>query len=271
MRLIISFIFAMSWLVSGIVFGSESQVSKDAIAIRVMPNLNHYSPERWYYEQGFKGEPSHKIVDGYEGLQDGNTIYVNAANIVGNKFHTNIYVIAFNVGSEDITIEIFSEILSNIKFNTELEPDELLGECNDNEANICTLDLDCAQQYYCDSGKAKIIRDTKRLADIAEIEIALGRYKQKHGREPELLSGTYLPGATISTWPSWQDTFAPELGFSSLPTDPINKLVCGTIENVEIEQETCWAEKTQQFADKEPHIPTINLKEDSYVYAFVSD
>ncbi len=36
----------------------SSQSSSDAIAIRVMPNPNHYTIERWYQEQVFKGHLS---------------------------------------------------------------------------------------------------------------------------------------------------------------------------------------------------------------------
>ena len=279
--LIFIFLFActMLALLSSIVFAVEP--AADAIAIRVIPNFEHYSSARWYNEQGYVRQPTPMVIDGYDAVRDGNTIYVNAANVIinsdgGKEFYTNIYVIAFSIGSEDVTADIFLEILSNIKFNTDLEPYEILGQCTDG-ATTCTLDSDCPQSYYCDSEKAKIIRDTKRLADLTEIEIALEKYKEAHGgRSPELLSGTYIPGVTVSTWPSWQQTFAPMLGLASLPTDPINKLVCGYIVDdggnvIEREEETCWAEEVQQFVDKDPRSPKINLVPGSSVYMFVAE
>ena len=54
----------------------------DAIAVRIIPNPNHYSIVRWYEAQGFEGSPQALVVDGYEAIRDGRTVYVNAANVV---------------------------------------------------------------------------------------------------------------------------------------------------------------------------------------------
>ena len=67
--------------------------SPDAVAFRIMPNPAHLSPLRWYQENvQVKGSPQTLIVDGYEAVRDGRTVYVNAANITGdNQLYTNIY------------------------------------------------------------------------------------------------------------------------------------------------------------------------------------
>ncbi|MEA1962683.1 MAG: hypothetical protein U9M94_00415, partial [Patescibacteria group bacterium] len=43
---------------------TQAQVSSDVIAIRVIPNQEHYSALRWYKKQGFSGSPQSLIVDG---------------------------------------------------------------------------------------------------------------------------------------------------------------------------------------------------------------
>jgi hypothetical protein len=60
---------------------SKAAQDSDAIAVRVMPNTNHDSIETWYSKQGFKGSPQSLIVDGYEAIRDGRTVFVNAANV----------------------------------------------------------------------------------------------------------------------------------------------------------------------------------------------
>src|SRR3990167_10127991 len=75
--------------------------SPDAIAIRVMPNLGHLSPLKWYGENiKLQGSPQVLTVDGYEAVRDGRTVYVNAANISGDKLYTNIYLISYNQSAE---------------------------------------------------------------------------------------------------------------------------------------------------------------------------
>ncbi|MBU4455684.1 hypothetical protein KJ586_04210, partial [Patescibacteria group bacterium] len=49
---------------------SSAAKSPDAIAIRVIPNTEHYSPLRWYKEQGFLGSPQSMSINGYEAIRD---------------------------------------------------------------------------------------------------------------------------------------------------------------------------------------------------------
>jgi len=190
-----------------------------------MPNPSHISALRWYKEQKFTGAPQSLLIDGYTAVRDGRTVYVNAANIGSdNSFYTNIYVISYNQAAENATIDIFGQILSHWKFNTNIE----------------------------EFKKIELVKDTARLADLADIRIALENYKQdpQHGYYPKLTSGSYLANKTISTWPSWQDTLAKELG-GSLPTDPVNKL--GKCDGYN--ETTCWNEQTKEFATTFPVLP----------------
>ncbi|MFH1823035.1 MAG: MopE-related protein, partial [Patescibacteria group bacterium] len=242
---------------------AEAQ-SKDAIAIRVIPNPNHISAQRWYGEQGFSGSPQAIIVDGYEGIRDGRTVYVNAANILnptaaydpnnpdnpnGPQFFTNIYLISYNQQAEKSTVDIFGQIVSHWQFNTNLAK----GKDNqDNDAvcsgdtNLkCITDKDCAGNGYCSSFKAQVTRDTIRLARLNDIDTKLKQYGQVRGSYPQLSAGTYLPKITFSTWPSWQDNFAKELG-GSLPVDPINKFADCSLP-AGYATTTCWNESEKKF------------------------
>ena len=250
---------------SSLVFAqSEKTDSPDAIAIRVIPNPDHLSISRWYSEQGFKGSPQALTVDGYEALRDGRTVYVNAANVVGNELYTNIYLISYNQEAEAATQSILNQIISHWKFNTNVIGS---GQCGQTETS-CLTDADCPQSQYCNSSKARITRDVKRLTRLVEIKIAMENYKETKGYYPKLAAGTYLANKTISTWPSWQQTLAKELGVG-LPTDPINKLG----DCPDYNSTTCWKEADKSFADPTPADSEFNLPAGSnaFVYTTTSD
>ena len=193
-----------------------ADISPDAIAIRVMPNSEHFSPLIWYGKNiKLKGSPQNLMVDGYEAVRDGRTVYVNAANISGNNFYTNIYIISYNQEAENKTIDIFGQILAHWKFNTN-------SEINSGQ-------------------KQKIIRDVKRLANLYELNLALANYKKD--TFPRLKSGSYIAGASVSTWPSWQATLGADLG-ATMPVDPVNKLGgCPA----GFDKKTCWNQTDKIF------------------------
>lgn len=233
--------------------------SPDAIAVRIIPNPEHYSPLLWYGNQGFTGSPQSFLVDSYDAIRDGNTVYVNAANVDGGVLYTNIYLISLNEKSENASKEIFTQIVANWKFNTNLtEP----GKCGISEV-VCMVDSDCQQGVFCDSHKAKVVRDTKRLSNLAEMKRILEVYRQKNNRYPILPAGTYLPHTSLSVWPSWQKALALELG-QTLPLDPLNKLgACGEDRFNPI---TCWDEKAKEFAKTLPALP-----DNSNVFLYIID
>jgi|GEM_PF-6719722 len=231
----------------------------DAIAVRVLPNTNHYSPLTWYKKQGFKGSPVALKVDGYEAVQDGRTVYVNVANVVNSSFYTNIYIISYTQEATAETQDIFSNILKNWRFNINLNE---VGTCifqSDTNAS-CIRDTDCTGGGFCDSEKAKLTRDMKRLGDIIDLRMQIESYKNTYGFYPKLSAGTYLPGKSISTWPSWSGEFKTELGIT-LPVDPINKL--GSC--VGYDSTTCWDEKTKSFAQSGAFLPY-----DSYAFFYTT-
>ena len=219
--------------------------SADAIAMRVIPNPEHYSSLRWYNEKvPNKSTPQLLTVDGYEAVRDGRTVYVDAANVdlAGPTLHTNIYIISYNQQAEKPTEDIFGQILANWRFNSNLEI--LPGNCSDNSSISCLNDSECLTLGYCTSFKAKVTRDTLRLARLNDIKSAINKYQQsyKHKHFPILSAGTYLTNRTISVWPSWQETLGEILG-SSLPVDPLNQLSNCPGYNIQ----TCWNEQSKSF------------------------
>ncbi|MEK7211891.1 MAG: IPT/TIG domain-containing protein, partial [Patescibacteria group bacterium] len=127
--------------------------TRDAIGIRVLRNENHLSPLRWYYEEKkFKGSPQPLIIEGYEAIQDGRSVYIAAVNYdtppaagpesgqtYTNKIFTNIYLLSYNEGASDETKEIFKQILNNFKLNTNLTDQRVCV----GGAAVCENDFDC--------------------------------------------------------------------------------------------------------------------------------
>jgi len=246
----ISYKFNLSLVLLSIVIGmffifSQGNVyaieSPDAIAIRIEQNPNHYSPARWYRENiKIQGSPQALYVDGYEAVRDGRTVYINAANIANNNFYTNIYIISYNQEAQPNTVDIFGQILKNWKFNTNIQE---TSSCNISSTISCVNDKDCSGGEYCLSNKAKLVRDVKRLSDIADVGTSLNNYKKAKGYYPKLTAGSYLSNISLSVWPSWGDTLSRDLGIS-LPVDPINQL--GNCPG--FDAKTCWNPQTKKFA-----------------------
>lgn len=217
------------------------EVSPDAVAVRVASNPEHYSPLLWYKKNvKVQGAPQKLSVDGYEAIREGRTVYVNAANISGNTLFTNIYIMSFNQQAEKQTEDIFGQMLAHWKFNTNIPDDQ----------------------------KSKVKNDVRRLADFAEMKLALENYKNKHGHYPKLSAGSYAQNGTVSVWPSWQENLAKDLG-ASLPVDPVNKL--GPCSGYAAS--TCWNESEKKFADPSPENNSLDLPSGSlaYVYSVSSD
>lgn len=125
----------------------------------------------------------------------------------------------------------------------------------DGKTVACSSDDDCSSlsvvedggpvSIFCDANKDKLRRDLQRLTDVRLMVDELADYgaSVRHcsvtkgqscfqigdcpGDEtclatvPSLLSGTYIPSITNSTWPSWQAQLSNALG-TALPTDPLN-------------------------------------------------
>jgi len=296
------FIITLGLFLAGSAVKSDS--GSDAIAIRVVPNTEHYSIERWYQEQGFSGSPQALTVDGYQAVRDGRTVYVNAANIdiSGNLLYTNIYLISYNQESEQSTVDILGQIVSHWRFNHNLTgsgkcalssvtcsvDEDCSGgyvcgndqhEFQDNkcvmpddsqdllDTRSCLNDDDCPSNLFCTSLKSGIVRDIRRLGQITELKVLLADYLDNNGTYPKLSAGTYLPQVSVSTWPSWQGVLGQNLRFNSGLVDPINTLgSCPGNFNID----TCWNEDLQKFYDPFPS-NGLDLPDNSFVYVYTTD
>ena len=107
-----------SFLLPSVKAQSSNSDASDAIAVRIIPNPNHYSISRWYESQGFSGAPQELTVDGYEAVRDGRTVYVNATNVEGKNIYTNVYLISYNQTTTNKTVDILGQIISHWKFNS---------------------------------------------------------------------------------------------------------------------------------------------------------
>ncbi|MEI7498689.1 MAG: myxococcus cysteine-rich repeat containing protein [Candidatus Falkowbacteria bacterium] len=255
--------------------------ASDAIAIRILPNPKHFSVLRWYQSKGFTGSPAVMSVDGYDAVRDGRTVYVGFSNIVevgaadsrltvGDKLYTNIMVISYNQDQTKETVEIFNRILENFKINSNITA---AGSCSETLAQKCVYGTSCqvpqcsacSNTEHCISSHDVAVRDTRRLADLADLGDALQKYRDNNqGFCPKLAGGSYLPNKSVSTWPSWQEKLGIALG-GSLPVDPINRLgPCGSNFN----PITCWDEKQKAYGGK--LVPVFGLPTSSNAYYYSS-
>ncbi|MCK5358560.1 MAG: putative metal-binding motif-containing protein, partial [Elusimicrobiales bacterium] len=212
----------------------------------------------WYQEQNFIGSPQSMIVDGYAAVRDGRTLYVNVGNADSGNLYTNIYLISYNQEAEIATRDIFGQILSHWKFNTNLL---VTGFCRGNPSIRCLKDEECPVRDSCDSSKARVIRDTRRLADLADMRVKLNQFNFDNGHFPSLSAGSYLPNRSLSAWPSWDDALRDELG-SNMLLDPINNL--GNCPGYN--DDTCWDEVNKSFPTALPDLPMNSL-----VYIYLSN
>jgi cysteine-rich repeat protein len=228
---------------------NEPSLRGDGIGIRIVANPLHQSPSAWYASKGFSGSPKAITVDGYEAVQDGNTVYIGAVNTTGlasGDIYPNIYVISRNPDAQPETIDIFDQMVKNFVLNVNLQEDSqnacvyalpegthVSGESfrgADGRAVTCTADWECLNQnrnLRCASFKTKMQRDIKRIADFQRMSDSLESVKERTSKYPDLQTGSFLQTMSNSRWPSWQGAFTAELG-TTPPADPVNRfLTCG--------------------------------------------
>lgn len=279
---------------------SLSTDAADAIAVRVIPNPNHYSISRWYEAQGFQGSPQALIVDGYEAIRDGRTVYVNAANVDTNSriIYTNIYLISYNQNPAPKTVDILGQIVAHWKFNGNIAENTNPAPSCSISATSCNLDADCAADQYCatssagvassscllkspknclvdtdcpntlfcNSIKSRITRDIKRIGQLEELKEALFNFKTHNNYYPRLSSGTYLANNSLSVWPSWTQSLLSEVAVSQNFLDPINRL--GSCFGYDAK--TCWNPDLKKFIYN-PTGGTLILPSGSYAFAYSAD
>jgi hypothetical protein len=162
-------------------FKESDPEKKDGIGIRIYANPEGLSPIAWYKNNVENpGSPQSLTVDGYQAVRDGRTVYVGATNIdyAGPQIYNNIYLISYNDEASGETKNIFNQMLSNWRFNT----------------NIST-----------DSDKELIARDLNRINDLKTIAGYLENYRithQEYASENIALDASFENNSSIpsSVW-----------------------------------------------------------------------
>lgn len=211
------------WFLQYLFISPEDE--NDAFGIRVYENSNRLTPEAWYAANvPNPGDPQEITVDGYQAIQDGNSIYIAASNIDEDsngdgldELYSNIYLITFN--ESEAMADIQSQILEYIRFNWNLSYADCEG-----------------------SDKEKLVRDTRRVTDLGEIASLANAYYETTGSYPYPQSesfGSYIEELTSSVWSSWQGALGNLLG-STLPTDPYNFFYAADADDPWNAGETPW-------------------------------
>lgn len=196
----------------------------DALGIRVFINFNHLSPEKWYkLKQGVAPSGGATTVDGFPAIREGRTVYVAAPNLFNDQYYPNIYVISHTDNASNETVQIFENILKNFRLAL----------------------------FASTTEKTALQRDMVRFHSYWDLVYSLEDRRVKQGSYPKLETGSYLKGISTTHWPSWNQSFAQELG-KTPPKDPQDTwdptLVtsrCPTTSGYE--QSTCWSESLKRF------------------------
>lgn len=217
-------------------FFKEGADTRDVIGLLIFDNPDFLSPYDWY-RQRFPLDTggSSATVAGYPALKTGTTTYIGVTNFDGANLHGVMVVLDFNSNSAQAsTKNVYNQFLNKLQFNTNM---------NGTDAQ-------------------RVIRDTKRKQDIANISLLVESYKSENGGYPDLAAGSYIIGMSTSLWPSWQNTFGNTVG-RAVPLDPLNGFSpeCKSPEvpaGDGYEARTCWSEPKKTF-----HCPA-----DSHLYLF---
>jgi len=241
---------------------TANEWARDAIGLRIMGNSEHLGIADWYADRGFRGSPAPLTVSGYDALQEGRTVYVNAGAVSDTgAIYTNVNVLSFNDGAAAETVSVFNQILNRIDFNRNIDETGIcrVGIDPAEPTTSCVSDLGCGAGETCDVPQMKLARDVRRWADMHSMRDDLLR-----GTLPQLVEGTFLRSRTYSAWPSWQTVLGSAAG-TELPLDPLNLLApCPPVGEgeamVTYDQDTCWSAPSRQF----------QCNADSHIYGYRS-
>jgi len=117
--------------------------------------------------------------------------------------------------------------------------------CSNDSTHQCKTDADCAFSS-CQAARSFVRRDVKRLSDLRLIAEAAAKVKDATGAYPQMSSGSFIPGVSVSTWPSWSKELATELS-GTPPVDPLNRLAACPAGS-DYEAGTCWSPSQQKAA-----------------------
>jgi cysteine-rich repeat protein len=234
----------------------------------------------WYTKRFPNAQPPQPItIAGYDGVSDGSNYYVNAMNVVKNPagsvtVYSNIYVMSINPDAEASTRQVFTELLNSLEYNTNITDhgycvkDSIKKEDVDFVAEItkgssypytsqsCSTDFDCLDQAgapldgtngVCSNARTKFLRDWSRLGHVKSAQAKIESFVQKPNNQtyPQLKSGSFIPGYSVSKWSSWGalSNLVKDDGGVGLDSDPINEWS----QCAGADQQTCWNSDSTSF------------------------
>lgn len=236
----------------------------DAVGVQIFSMGEALDLDEWFAEHQIDtAEFSDTAVDGYPAKTDGSNYYIEALNYVedesdlnNSKIYTNIYLFSVNPDADGTTRNVFEQLIDSLEFNTNLTD---FGMCLSATADTvrttpgqivnvsCATDFDCrytsgdykdGTNGMCSNAKTKFFRDLDRTVDIRAAQDAISSYLATDVALPDfnghLQSGTFVPGYTVSRWPSWG--MLGGLVQTGLAVDPINEWT----ECDAPDQQTCW-------------------------------
>jgi len=238
---------------------SDGKDTGDAVGIRIAQNEDYLSPYAWYQSQGFAGSPTEIQLDGYQAIQDGRTVYGAVTNENGGVIYPNIFVFSYNDGASTETINIFSQMLATLNFNTNMETTSLCSDGTSYTDDVCQSNLDCSDTEICGDEVAKLQRDMERLTDVTTAAGYIDSYQAANsGQTPQLEAGTYVSPISASAWLSWNETLSSDL-LIALSTDPVNGYeTCSSSSDYNYDSATCVDQTKGVYA----------CSEGSYIYHY---
>ncbi|MDP2789685.1 MAG: Ig-like domain-containing protein [bacterium] len=234
----------------------------DSIGVRVIGSATEplgvyridLSPKRWYERTFGKASTGTTFeVDGYPALREGRTVYVVADyyDADTNWSHPAVYVFSHTDNARSETVQIFEQILKNLRFNASAGSDL----------------------------KTDLRNDLKRFHALNEVVYGIAAYHRANGKNPSLDTGTYIKHMTLTAWPSWQQEFGRVLGVT-LPQDPqglwdptatprLLPALCSkeaTLTTAAFNQTTCWNEVDKIFEFPSDNTNPLESTGIAYVY-----
>jgi len=216
----------------------------DVIGMRMFTNrgsaADSVNPGLWYTLEAANPVSGYSTIDvnGYSAIRVGTSTYIAGSNIDGG--YTNIYLLSYNEGAEQSTIDIYDQIIENILINDQI------GNVYDPDNQACSYN----PEY--------VARDTVRVNGIGTAKYYLANFFSSglgNNNYPALNNGTYIKNMTTSAWPSWSAKLGNDLS-TGLPVDPINTF--GTCDGANYEAATCWNAQDKLFT----------VPDGSYVYLY---
>ncbi len=206
----------------------------DAIGVKVFKNLDYLTLNDWLKNNIYNYESNRfntLKIDGYEAVVDqtGNNVYIAALN-VSSTVYSNIYLFSLSAYANADTKKVFDQILTNLKFNANLDDLNNLKACAEDYSDTspegrCNTDLDCLTvpgKPICLNQKDKMQRNYQRLQDLKIVSSSLISYFDKENKYPNI-ENTFLTNRANSIWQSSWIELGGKLS-RSIPFDPINKL-----------------------------------------------